>query len=214
MSRLLKSWIALAALALSTQALAWPYVNHIIASPATHRWVYLTAGWHYLRTQNLSPGADPVLHVWGPRYSGATYLGEGELGHDDNSGGGTDAFLWVYMPYANWTQVIVHAKSNVYEGTGDLVLDGSVIAAATSFAGNRLGAGGRLPAGYSYETALLHPPSIRRCRMRARAARPWTPSSAPTRRPCSPPTAARWRQPPKSPAFTAPTSTGCSGDTV
>jgi len=139
--------------ALSAQAVAWPYVNHIIASPATHRWVSLTAGWHYLRTQNLSAGADPVLHVWGPRYSGSIYIGDGELGHDDNSGG-TEAFLWVYMPYTSWVQVIVHAKSGAVEGTGDLVLDGSVIAASAAFAGNRLGAGGRLPAGYSYETSL------------------------------------------------------------
>lgn len=146
--------LALAVALFAAQALAWPYSNRIIASPVYHRWVYLNAGWHSLRTQNLSAGADPIIRVWGPMYSGSTYIGDAELGNDDDSGGGTDAFLWVYMPYANWVQVIVHAESGAVPGTGDLVLDGSVFSAAATFAGNRLGAGGQIGIKHTYETAL------------------------------------------------------------
>ncbi|MCP3136152.1 hypothetical protein [Pyxidicoccus xibeiensis] len=151
----LRRWVALGVVLLAAQALAWPHVNRIIASPVYHRWVYLSAGWHSFNTTALSAGADPIVRVWGPLYSGSTYIGDGELGHDDDSGGGTDAYLWVYLPFANWVQVIVHAEHGGVGGTGNLVQDGTtVLATGATFSGNRLGAGGAYGATTTYETAL------------------------------------------------------------
>lgn len=150
----LKAWAIVLALVAGSASWAWPRVNRVTASPVYQRWVWLTPGWHYLQTTGTSAGGDPVLHVWGPRYSGTAYIGDGEAGRDDDSGGGVEAFLWVNVPVASWFRAIVHNENPGQQGTTNLYVDGAVVASSVAFAGNRIGFPGGTPAFHVHESAL------------------------------------------------------------
>ena len=68
-------------------------------------------------TRNLSPGIDPVLHLWDP-------INRVEIGMDDNSGGGKAALLRKRVTRAGDFLLIVRPRNVLSAGTTDIFKNG------------------------------------------------------------------------------------------
>lgn len=77
------------------------------------------------RTQNLSPGADPVLHLVRPSMFGG---GAVERARDDDSGGGLDARLTFRTLFPGDFILVMRAAGEVARGTADLFCDDRPVA--------------------------------------------------------------------------------------
>jgi hypothetical protein len=68
-------------------------------------------------TRNLSPGADPVIHLWDLTFNT-------EVAMDDNGGGGKAAHLVVQAPHSGNYLIILRPRNFIANGTVDLYLNG------------------------------------------------------------------------------------------
>jgi hypothetical protein len=81
-----------------------------------------------LETRNLSPGIDPVLHLWDP-------ANRVEIAMDDNGGGGKSAKLTKRVTTAGDFVLIVRPRNFLSSGTTDIFKNGTLFKSAVQVEG-------------------------------------------------------------------------------
>src|SRR5262249_31005972 len=108
--------------------------------------VHLAIGHHVIRTQNLSGGADTMLHV--SKFRGV------EVVHDDDSGGALSSLVSFDVTEEGDYNIFVHAYSKYTTGTCDVLVDGATYASGVPVAGTKVTVPSIPSGNYEYETAV------------------------------------------------------------
>lgn len=135
-------------LAVASSADAANVFRDLDASPVVRTSVSLVAGATYtIETSDLASGVDTVLHVWGPDASGVVRT----IASNDDYPGSRASRVTFVAPRTGSYDVVVHAFAGTTQGTGNVKLNGAVIATGAYFGGTRA----YVPTGnYRYESAL------------------------------------------------------------
>ncbi|MBI2393018.1 MAG: hypothetical protein HYV09_25770 [Deltaproteobacteria bacterium] len=128
--------------------------SNIPVTPVIRTTVSLGPGTHTIRTKNLTGTVpDPVMYVWGARYSSWWYIGDGHVAWSDDSTDLNSVVTFTIPPEGFLTTytVIVYAYSEPRAGLADIEVDGTTILTQAPFEGRRM----VVPTGdFHYETAI------------------------------------------------------------